>query len=282
MNHLFSVIIPTINREYELNLMLSSLVYQTLKDFDVIVVDQNKNLDITPIINKYNGELILKHIKCPPCGASAARNVGFKYAKGKFITFPDDDCEFPENLLEKIIEVFSEKDDLDGISIITKDKNDGKMIARLKSKRVSINKKNILSTIIEAGIVVRRDSVGNILFDENMGVGSSSPYWSDEGPDFVLHLLKKGKHLDFIPYLYMFHPNPTKIYDNKAAKRAYQYGMGRGYFLKKNDYPFFVVIKYLLMYFIGIGIGIFKMNKGMINYFFCGLKGRLRGYYGIK
>ena len=262
--------------------MLSSLVSQTLKDFEVIIVDQNQSLDINSIIIKYVDRFKLKHIKCPPCGASAARNAGLQYAKGKFITFPDDDCEFPGNLLEQIVEVFSGKDDLDGIGIITKDKNDGKMIARLKSKRVRINKKNILSTIIEAGIVVRRDSIGNNLFDENMGVGSSFPYWSDEGPDFVLQLLKRGKKFEYLPDLFMYHPNPTKVYNDKTSKRAYQYGMGRGYYLRKNDYPLIIVFKYWMIYLIGIGIGIIKMNKGIINYFQRGLKGRIKGYYSVK
>ena len=279
----FSVIIPTLNRIDELILMLDSLQRQSFKNFEVLIIDQNKEEILDKKIEIYKNHFPVKQIKITTKGASNARNIGIQNAKGEILTFPDDDCEFPDNFLEQINTYF-QKNNVDGITVSTKDRNDGKPISiLLSSKGQKISRRNILKTVIEAGIIIKRDEIDDVLFDVNMGVGSiKSTYWSDEGPDFILNLIGKGKTFYFCPQFKMFHPNPVKTYNDKTAIRSYQYGKGRGYFLRKHKFGLFSISYYLIIYIIGMLKGIVFLNPQMIKYFKQGFKGRYEGYFQSK
>jgi len=276
----FSVIIPTIHRVEELVLLLNSLERQSFKGFEVLVIDQN----IEPILNEkiasYKDNLSISQIRVEAKGASNARNVGIQHATGDILTFPDDDCEFPDYFLQHI-DIYFQQHNIDGITVSTMDRNDGKPISILLSSRgQKITRKNILKTVIEAGIIIKSDKLEGILFDDNMGVGSSkSPYWSDEGPDFILNLINKGKTFDYCPEFKMYHPNPVKNYTRKTAIRSYQYGKGRGYFLKKHKFGILSISYYLIIYIVGMLKGVVFLNPQMINYFIKGFKGRYEGYF---
>lgn len=275
---IFSIVIPTIGRTKALEMMLASLKNQTIKDFEVLVIDQNEKGFLDAIIQKYQSCFRLKHLITAALGASNARNVGIKNAVGNIITFPDDDCEYPNDFLETVYHYFQENS-LHGIVVTTKDKQDGKPIARLATKPVKITRNNVLKTVIEAGIFVKRECIKNHLFDINMGVGSKSPYWSDEGPDFILKLLKDNCNIQYCPQFKMFHPNPVKKYTEQTAIRAYRYGKGRGYFLKKNNYSLLKIAKYLLLYLAGMVKGLLHLNRMMFVYFKQGFRGRFEGYF---
>lgn len=280
MKPILSIVVPTINREVELRELLKSFIGQIDHNkFEVIIVDQNLNLDLSNLIEEFRRSIQIKHIKTKPRGASGARNVGIENSEGEYIAFPDDDCIYPDGFLNDVICKLNKPSDYVGICIITRDKNDNKSIAKLKSKSVLLKKSNLLSTVIEAGIIIKKEAIGSVRFDEKMGVGSLYPFWSDEGPDFILRILEKGKKVMYMPDIYMYHPNPVKNYNEKTAKRAYDYGLGRGYFLRKNNYPFYVFLKFILIYIVGYCIGFVKVNKGMKNYFVNGIIGRYKGYY---
>ncbi|PNW26689.1 hypothetical protein BKP44_15985 [Formosa algae] len=255
--------------------MLESLKNQTFTDFEVIIVDQNKTDILDSLIKPFESILDIKHVKTIAKGASNARNIGLSKSKGEIYTFPDDDCEYPNNFLEYINTYFIENV-IDGIVVNTRDKNDGKPIANLSTSDVEIKRKNILKTVIEAGIFIKSSIAKGIVFDENLGVGATSGYCSDEGPDYVLRLLEKGAKLKFYPSFYMYHPNPIKIYNEKTSKRAYNYGKGRGYFLKKNNFGFFNIIYFLGLYLAGMLKSILFFDKNMFMYFFADLKEDMR------
>lgn len=279
----FSIIIPTIYRVEEIIKMLDSLVIQTFKDFEVLLIDQNDSDILTQHLKKFKNQLTLKQIRTTEKGASNSRNIGIKNSKGDILLFPDDDCEYHEIFLEEIDNYFKENN-IDGIVCATKDREDGKAISVfMSSKPQVITKKNILKTVIEAGIIVKSSKLNSIFFDGNMGVGSpSSPYWSDEGPDFVLRLIEKGVQFNYCPQFYMFHPNPVKKYDEKTALRSNRYGKGRGYFLRKHQFGKRYILYYLLIYIVGMFKGVVCLNKQMFLYFKQGFKGRYEGYFLSK
>src|SRR5215510_6541262 len=90
----FSVIIPTFNRADLLASTLESVFAQRCKEFEVIVVDDGST-DGT--INYLKS--LRKHVSVyqqSNRGAGAARNLGVRYAKGKYLAFLDsDDVWFP-------------------------------------------------------------------------------------------------------------------------------------------------------------------------------------------
>ncbi len=94
----FSLIVPVYNVENYIRKCIMSLLNQTFKDFEVIVVndgtkdksiDKIKDLDVTIITQKNKG-------------LSQARNEGVKKAKGEYLIFIDSDDYVEENLLEEI------------------------------------------------------------------------------------------------------------------------------------------------------------------------------------
>ncbi|MBS1544517.1 MAG: glycosyltransferase family 2 protein [Bacteroidetes bacterium] len=278
----FSLVIPTLNRSDELNCLLRSLQNQSFKDFEVIVVDQNQDERLTPIVERFASDLNIKRIKQTERGASRARNAGLRESSGQFVTFPDDDCEYPANLLERVHLEFNRLPALSGITTSSRDKNSTESVARFSSKRGRINKYNILQRTVEATIFVRASAIKDFFFDEDMGVGASTPWWSDEGPDFVLRLINKGAQFSYYPEIVIYHPNPVHTYDENAIIRSYRYGLGRGKYLQKHNYPMWYVLYVWSLYLAGILIGCVQFNTGKIKYYYSGLKGRVQGYLKSK
>ena len=96
----FSLVLCTINRKEEVDKFLQSLSRQTLSEFEVIIVDQNKDGLLDPVIAKWRESLTIEHVKVDFQGLSRARNFGIKYIKEGLIAFPDDDCEYHPSTLE--------------------------------------------------------------------------------------------------------------------------------------------------------------------------------------
>ncbi len=97
-----SVIIPMYNTEFYLSECLDSLVNQTIKNFEVIIVDDGSTDKSLEIAEMYKSKLNLNIIKQENQGASAARNNGMTHAKGKYIAFMDSDDVFATDALENM------------------------------------------------------------------------------------------------------------------------------------------------------------------------------------
>ena len=96
-----SVVIPTYNRKDLLKRSINSVINQTIKPFEIIVVDDG-SLDGTEKMIRRNYDLV-KFIKQENKGVSAARNSGIKVSNGEWICFLDSDDEWKKDKLEKQI-----------------------------------------------------------------------------------------------------------------------------------------------------------------------------------
>ena len=106
MSFKISVIIPAYNAEDFLGETLDSLVNQTLKDFEVIIIDDGST-DGTPVIieeycEKYSN---FKSITQPNSGVSTTRNRGIDEATGEYLAFLDSDDLYTPKALEKMYKV---------------------------------------------------------------------------------------------------------------------------------------------------------------------------------
>ncbi len=96
-----SIVLPTYNRAHLLPRAVESILNQTYKDFELLIVD-DASTDNTDTIVKNINDPRIKYIKCiENKGANAARNIGIKAAKGKYIAFQDSDDEWYLDKLEK-------------------------------------------------------------------------------------------------------------------------------------------------------------------------------------
>jgi len=156
-----SVIIVTRNRADMLKNCLNSLVRQTKKLDEVIIVDNNSDDHTKDLVNNFNKKLPIKYIFEPRIGTPIARNTGIKNARYDIIAFIDDDCVADENWIKEIKrlnKIYSSNFIFQGISLnpyknnlfaeTTKlleefcyFKNKNKHIKNLDSRNISLDKR---------------------------------------------------------------------------------------------------------------------------------------------
>ena len=111
MQVLVSVIIPVFNNIRTLKRCVDSVISQTYKDLEIILVDNGSTDSSETLCEKYLKEdprVILLHEKNE--GVSSARNQGIKIAKGEYITFIDADDHILPEYIEKLVSAFAGDD----------------------------------------------------------------------------------------------------------------------------------------------------------------------------
>jgi glycosyltransferase involved in cell wall biosynthesis len=98
----FSVIVPVYNRPQEVQELLESLVYQTIKNFEVIIVEDGSSLRCESVAKEYQGRLSIRYHYKPNTGPGPSRNTGFELARGDYFVVFDSDCILPANYFEAV------------------------------------------------------------------------------------------------------------------------------------------------------------------------------------
>ena len=94
-----SVLIPTLERYPYLRKLLGQLQLQTIKPYEIIIVDQSSRETRDTNLESDFNDLPLKIIYLDQAGQCSARNAGLSTAAGEFILFLDDDDEVPPDLI---------------------------------------------------------------------------------------------------------------------------------------------------------------------------------------
>jgi len=102
---LISVIIPTYNRVDMVGNAINSVLNQTYKNIQLIIVDDGSTDDTVKIKETFPEALYISKAKG---GQASARNEGLKHATGKFIASLDSDDSWEEHFLEKMINYIEE------------------------------------------------------------------------------------------------------------------------------------------------------------------------------
>ena len=112
-----SVIIPTYNRAHLIGRAIKSVLSQTYRDFEVIVVDDGSTDNTEEVLRNFKDENEkIKYIRHKENrGGSAARNTGIKNARGQYLAFLDSDDEWLPEKLEKQINIFCKCPDSVGV-----------------------------------------------------------------------------------------------------------------------------------------------------------------------
>ena len=112
-----SIIIPTYKRSEMIGRAINSVLHQTYKNIEVIVVDDN---DEDSEYRKITEEKVKQYLNLPNFtylkhnknkNGAVARNTGIKKAKGKYIGFLDDDDEFLKEKIEMQVNALKNTDD---------------------------------------------------------------------------------------------------------------------------------------------------------------------------
>lgn len=105
-----TVIIPTYKRPKTLLQGLASLQNQSLREFEIIVVDNAAQSEIHSIVSDLNRKTLLpvRYLAEPKSGLHNARHAGAQAAKGDLLIFTDDDATFDRGWLQAFIGAFAE------------------------------------------------------------------------------------------------------------------------------------------------------------------------------
>ena len=277
---LVSLIMPTLNRYDDIYLLMESLEKQTYKNFELIVVDQNDNDKVKVIVDKYIDKLDIKYVKSDKIGLSYNRNIGIKMAKGQIIGFPDDDCVYENDTLEKVIKFFEENQDYRIYSCKTMDVNKVDAFKKMYDGTCDINSINVLDTITSITFFINFKEDKYTMFDEKLGVGGE--FGSGEEIDYILNLLSMGYKGKYFGDDIIYHPAKKHSKSKEKYNRDYNYGRGFGALCKKQivyrkDYKFLKVMSSKLIRNIG-GL-VLSSSK---DYHSATIKGRINGFRQYK
>lgn len=105
-NFLVSCILTTYNRSYVLKRSLNSIINQTYKNLEILVIDDCSSDNTKEIVKIYNDSRI-KYIRHNlNKGLAQARNTGMENSTGEFMAFLDDDDEWLPHKLKEQLKVF--------------------------------------------------------------------------------------------------------------------------------------------------------------------------------
>lgn len=276
----FSLIMGTYGRNEVLPIFLESLRKQTYRNFELVVVDQNTDCRTEEICDQYSPHFQIQYIKADKPGLSHARNIGLKHICGDIIAFPDDDCEYPLDLLSSVHHFFINNRDYDILSVSQLDTQTRKKVSWFLSQPCILNEQNMLKAGTSISIFIQiKDNLLN--FDEQFGVGSL--FGSAEETDYIFRFLQLGRKGYYDPHLGVYHQE--RNLNNMSLEEAYRYSLGLGAYLKKH--MFFgrhwrllsTCFKLLLIRPVGgMLFSLVKLNWVQFKWYKNRLKGRIRGF----
>lgn len=193
---LISVVITTHNRDEELKRAIESVLNQTYKHIELIVIDDNPSSSTQKIVFEFKE--VLNYYISHENGLSSSRNKGIELSNGEFIVFLDDDDVLKDDSIEKRRNLFLELDD--EIKNQTAIIYSGCSILLTNEKRITYNSPNIkgcmfkslsnglIKTIPSTFFINKRILIENeIKFDEN--------FTSFVDHEFFLQLASKKLHM---------------------------------------------------------------------------------------
>ena len=200
---LVSIVIPTYNRHNILAEAITTVLAQTLKDFELIIVDDGSK----PVEHQtWPDERVLVYQR-PHRGVSAARNYGAAVAKGKYLAFLDSDDLWRKNKLEKQIIFLQNNPELKICYTDEKWLRNGQHLNQLKKHQKSggwiFNKCLPLCLISCSSIIMERqvfDQLGG--FDEKLPVCEDYDLWLKMAARYPIGylpeklIIKRGGHPD--------------------------------------------------------------------------------------
>lgn len=267
---MLSLVQTSFNRIEELKRFVYSLNSQ--KDIDLsqvqlIFIDQG---NCKEAFNNIDSKIDFTYVKYNPSSLSHARNVGLQYVKGRYVSFPDDDCWYHPDTLSLVLEQLSMHDGV----LIKATNEDGIPLALFPSltKRATIYDHCGACSIC---IFLHYDK--SIKFDENIGVGSPYGLASGEETDYLINYFKIHPDVIYCHNIVIHHPLGKTTFFKDDLDKSYKYARGNGYVMKKHHYPIFMVCRALIRPFGGIIINLLRGNLLLARRSYLLLKGRIEG-----
>lgn len=207
-----SVLVPTLGtREKEIRRLLETLEKQSYKDFEIIFVTQDNHEIVKDIICKYSN-LDIKQIEMSVKGLSRARNRGLEQASGEIVVLSDDDCWYPANAFEIIVNAFKKRQCAKIVLSQIFDPEKNIPYKNYTSNEEYVGNKLQLMSKSSIEVAFKKDLVMNKKFDERLGLGSE--FVCGEEVDFLLSNYEKNA-IFYIPEVTVYHKKKENGSSNK-------------------------------------------------------------------
>ena len=275
---MFSLIVCTVDRFDQLERLFKSLKDQRNAVFEVVLVDQNDDDRLKAPVEAFSQFFPIRHIRSAR-GISRARNNGMAVAGGDYVCFPDDDCWYEPDTIEIAGGLFAAHPDLSIVTGRTLDAAGMPSVSPTGDERLAITRRNYLNCGNSNSIFVRRSALAAIGgFDENLGVGSDSPFQSGEEADFLLRSIAVGQSLMYFPNLIVHHDQVTSEIGPKQIERARKYGRGFGALMRKQRFPLPYVLYRMFRPFASWLVAALKADRMGARYKHAWFRGIVEGY----
>lgn len=219
---------------------MRSLAEQVHRDFELIIVDQNDDERLAPIIERYSADYPIRVLHSRP-GLSRARNVGLPFATGDVVAIPDDDCRYPADLLSGVNAYLEANTGVDFLSVLHADSEVALAAIEPAARLSSFNlwgRVPSISLFFRGGLIRQ---VG--AFDEELGVGAGTPWGAGEDTDYVLRALAQDAVGMHEPSLRVLHAAAGRnVTDISGRRRTRAYARGLGRVLRKHRFPLWMVL----------------------------------------
>ncbi len=276
-----SLVLATLGRDLEVADFLKSLLLQTYKNFEIIIIDQNRDGKIDAIVEQFADCFDLKHVKVDFTGNARARDYGIGLAKGRIIAFPDDDCTYDKEVLEKVVGEFGKRKNLSILVAGSYDFSSSRFSIGVNSRKARYFSRFRMMGVEFTQFFDRdRIDVQQFHLDHDFGIGSK--YSGAEGFELLYRLLRAGGTAFYTPEIKIYHPD--KDHYKLGTGRMLMYSTGIGAYIRKfaNQHDVFILYYIVRKMFIApilkMILALVLLNPKRLAYSFYNLVGIWRGF----
>ena len=276
-----SLVLATLGRDRELVDFLKSLRRQTYKDFELIIIDQNKDGKIDAIVEQFKDCLDLKHVKVDFVGLARSRDYGIGLAQGRIIAFPDDDCAYERDVLEKVVAEFAKRNNLCILVGGSYDFSSSRFSIGVNSHKAQYFSRFRMMGVEFTQFFDRNRIDGKQFYlDHDFGIGSK--YSGGEGFELLYRLLRAGSTAFYTPEIKIYHPD--KDHYKLGTGRMLMYSTGVGAYIRKfaNQQDVFILYYIVRKMFVApilkMLLALVLLNPKKLTYSFYNLVGIWCGF----
>jgi glycosyltransferase involved in cell wall biosynthesis len=202
--------------------LLDSLEKQTCVKYECIVVDQSEDKVLQDIVSKYRN---IKYVGSSHKGNSYNRNIGIMHSTLNILAFPDDDCYFSPNVVERVLELFLKYPHIVGVSGSWRDNITGEVVLS-GSKNKYVNSFNVWTSVTNITIFLKSNIVKAVGgYNETFGLGSKI-FEGGEETDFILKIIENGSKILYEPELLIYHQRSNYTFTKIEKQLGYEESWG--------------------------------------------------------
>lgn len=260
----YSVIVPVYNRPDEVKELLESLVAQSFRDFEVVIVEDGSKIPCDSVVSSFSDSLEIRYFTKDNSGPGQTRNYGAERASGEFLIILDSDVIVPPGYFAAIEKELANKD-TDAFGGPDRAHEGFTPV----QKAINYSMTSFFTTGGIRGGKVKMDKFYPRSF--NMGVrrdvyaalGGFSAMRFGEDIDFSIRIFKGGYRCRLFPDAWVYHKRRTDF--RKFFKQVHNSGIARINLYKK--YPESLKIVHLLPAAFTLGVILLVLLSPLSGWF---------------